>query len=486
MLVSMATFEHLPVRVGGLAEAVTSLGEALSKKEEVEEVIVFMPAHGLLKGEKEKEEFSYRPKKYGDFRIMVGDRIYPVNVYQTERKNVRIFLFSSEVMDYPQVYQPRDMFMAKMVHFTKAVPGLINLMLKKEQLKPDVIHINDWHCVFAGGLVKKYFKVPFIFTIHRLCRERISVHELNEVNLSELIDPRYLEGDMFNIEKFGGHHCDHLTTVSYSYLNEEWRTFFSTFEGKTTYVWNGADFTFWNPEFLKYAHLSRKERRELLLKENGLEDGILFFNVGRLDAEQKGIDVLLKAFEMIMNGEVHGSLEIREKIRLILLGSGDQHLENEARRLEHQFPRNMKSIIAYLGREATREYYGAADFCLIPSNFEPFGLVQLEAMCMGCIPIGSRVGGINDTVLDLHDFPEESTGRLVPPRKPASLARAMVEMAQMALDSEQAQKLERMRIRGREHVIKNFNWDKAAERYIKVYQNMATVKLPFVSYAEPY
>jgi starch synthase len=145
----------------------------------------------------------------------------------------------------------------------------------------------------------------------------------------------------------------------------------------------------------------------------------------------------------------------------------------------------MKSIIAYLGRETTREYYGAADFCLIPSNFEPFGLVQLEAMCMGCIPVGSRVGGINDTILDLHDFPEESTGRLVPPRNPASLARAMVEMAQISLDDQEGQ-LDRMRWRGREHVIKNFNWNKAAERYIRVYKNMATIKLPFVSYAEPY
>lgn len=480
MLISMATFEHLPVRVGGLAEAVTSLGEALSKSEEV---MVFMPAHGLL--QEEEESFSSKPEKYCDFRIMVGDRISPVTVYQVWRKGVRIFLFSSEVMDYPQVYQPRDMFVAKMVHFTKAVPGLINIILKKENIKPDVIHINDWHCVFAGSLVKKYFKIPFIFTIHRLCRERISVHELNEVNLSELVDPRYLEGDMFNIEKFGGHHCDHLTTVSYSYLNEEWRTFFSTFEGKTTYVWNGTDYTFWNPDFLKHAQLPRKERRKLLLEENGLEDGILFFNVGRLDVEQKGIDILLKAFEMIMNGEVPGSERVRKELRLILLGSGDQYLENEARRLERQFPYNMKSIIAYLGRETTREYYGAADFCLIPSNFEPFGLVQLEAMCMGCIPIGSRVGGINDTILDLHDFPEESTGRLVPPRNPASLARAMVEMAQMSLEDQEGQ-LDRMRRRGREHVIKNFNWDKAAERYIRVYKNMATIKLPFVSYAEPY
>ncbi|MEW5922179.1 MAG: glycogen/starch synthase [Bacillota bacterium] len=479
MLVSMATFEHLPVRVGGLAEAVTSLGEALLK---YADVMVLMPAHGLLQND--EGDFAHRPLKYCDFRIYVGDRIFPVTVYATERKGVRIFLFSNEVLDHPNVYQPREMFMQKMVHFTKAVPGLLNVFLKKEMIKPDVIHINDWHCVFAGALVKKYFKVPFVFTIHRLCHERISVHELNEVNLSELVDPYFLEGDLFNIERFGAHRCDYLTTVSYSYLNEQWRTFFSNFEGKTTYVWNGTDHSFWNPAELGYAHLSRRERRARLLQDNGLQDGILFFNVGRLDVEQKGIDVLLQAFNMIMQDGVPGAEKIRDRIRLILLGSGDPHLEHEARRLQEQYPRNMKAIIQYLGRQTTREFYGAADFCIIPSNFEPFGLVQLEAMCMGCIPIGSRVGGINDTVIDLHDNREESTGRLVPPRNPSSLARAMVEMAFLAEENEN--EIEQMRKRGREHVITNFNWDKAAQRYLLAYENKATMKLPFVSYAEPY
>ena len=82
---------------------------------------------------------------------------------------------------------------------------------------------------------------------------------------------------------------------------------------------------------------------------------------------QKGIDILLEAFEMIMRGEVSGSGKVKDKIRLILVGSGDRHQENEARRLESLFPENMKAIIAYLGREATREYYGAR-FCPFVQN----------------------------------------------------------------------------------------------------------------------
>lgn len=476
MIVGLATFEYLPIRVGGLAEAVTSLAEALNKEDEV---MVFMPSHGLIKGKTELET-----EKYAEFSILVGEEIHPVQIYEAYRHGVRMFLFSNDVLDHREVYEPRENFMRKMVHFTKALPGFLNLLLKKECKKLSVIHINDWHCVFAGSLAKKYFRIPFVFTIHRICRERISYQELNEVNLGEMVENRFLEGEMFNIEVFGAHTCDYLTTVSYSYLDEEWRTFFKSFEGKTTYVWNGMDYNFWNPELLDRAHLSRRERRKAILDENGMDDGYLFFNVGRLDKDQKGIDVLLKAFEMVMENQVPGADAVRDSMRLVLLGSGDPALEKEARRLESEYPSQFKAIVKYLGREATREYYGSSDFCLIPSNFEPFGLVQLEAMCMGSLPIGTRVGGINDTVISLEDDPAGATGKLVPPRDPDALAKAMVEMA-LLLEEDPSQ-VDKMRRNGRRHVIENFNWDKAAERYRKVYQGETTLKLPFVSYAEPY
>ncbi|MEW5785258.1 MAG: glycogen/starch synthase [Bacillota bacterium] len=476
MLIGMATFEHLPIRVGGLAEAVTSLAEALSGEDEV---FVFMPSHGLI-----SRPGELKLEKYADFRITVGDRIYPISVYQAWRKGVRLFLLSNEILDDPNVYHPRDRFMKKMVHFTKGLPGLVNLILKKEERKPDLLHINDWHCVFAGSLVKKYFNIPFIYTIHRICRERISVQELNEVNLGELVDNRYLEGDMFNIEVFGAHQCHYLTTVSYSYLDEEWANFFSSFQGKVTYVWNGIDASFWDSAALEQAGRPRAERRKALLSQNGLADGPFFFNVGRLDAAQKGIDVLLQALEAIMRGETPGAERIKDRMRLVLLGSGDPLIESEARRLAERYPENMKAIIEYLGRETTREFYGAADFCVIPSNFEPFGLVQMEAMCMGCVPIGSRVGGINDTVIDLAAEPRRATGLLVPRRNPAALAEAMVQAALLLED--QPDRVEEMRKNGRTHVIENFSWQRAAQRYRAVYRNKATLKLPFVSYAEPY
>jgi len=475
LLIGLATFEHLPVKVGGLSEAATALGEALARQHEV---MVFMPSHGI-----HHQAEGPGVEEYARFRILVRDW-QEVEVYETRRRNVRLFLLSNQVLDNPQVYVPRENLMEKVFHFAKSLPGLINVILKREGRKPEVLHLNDWHCLLGGALARKYFRIPLVYTIHRLVRERVSVHDLQAVHLGEFIQDRFLDGEVFLLEPFGGDRCDYLTTVSFSYLNEEWSTFFGRYDGKVTYVWNGNDYSFWNPAYLRHATLPRKERRRLLLQEQGLEDGCLFFNVGRLDREQKGIDVMLRAAELILEGQVEGAEAIRDGLRLVVLGAGDSWLEEQLKSMQERYPRNVKAIIGYLGREATREFYGAADFCLVPSNFEPFGLVQLEAMCMGCVPIGTRVGGIKDTVLSLDEHNHQATGMLVPPRDPAALGAAMVDMARLARENPNL--LDVIRHNGRVHVIHNFSWERAAARYVQIYRNAATMKLPFVDYGEPY
>jgi starch synthase len=358
----------------------------------------------------------------------------------------------------------------------------------KEGKKPDVAHINDWHCVLGGAVAKKYLRIPMVYTIHRICREKIAVDEMERAGLREFIDPECIEvskeGIMFNLETFGCRECDYLTTVSYTYLNEEWKTLFGEYAGKATYVWNGMDFAFWDPSRLTDADKPRDERRAAILREHGLDDGILYFYVGRFDMEQKGVDHMFAAAQMVLEGRLPGSDRLTPLFRMVVLGSGDPVLEDMARDMERKYPKNVKAIIGYLGREATRAWYGASDFCLIPSNFEPFGLVQLEAMCMGSIPIGTKVGGINDTVLDVDKVKEGATGKLVPPRNPHELAGAMVKMGLLYMDD--MVRLEEVRSNGRPHVMTNFTWDKAARRYLSVYEGTASMRLPFADYGGPF
>lgn len=480
MIVSLATFEHLPKRVGGLAEAATSIGESLARENEV---MVFMPSHGIHKTEK-----TLKIRKYGKFALDAGSASTQITMYEMERNGVRVFLLSDEVMDHPDVYMPREMLTAKILRFAYAFPAAINLIMGKEGKKPDVAHINDWHCVLGGAAAKKYLEIPMAYTIHRICREKIAVKDMEDAGLSEFIDPESIEisgkREMFNLETYGCRVCDHLNTVSYSYLCEEWDEFFGKYAGKATYVWNGMDHSFWDPAKLERAGMPRRERRVALLKENGMEDGTLYFYVGRFDMEQKGVDHMFEAIRMIFDGEVAGADRLIPNLRVVVLGSGDPVLEAMARDMEKKYPKNVRAIIGYLGRETTREYYGASDFCLIPSNFEPFGLVQLEAMCMGSIPIGTRVGGINDTVLDIDKAKENATGKLVSSRKPKELAAAMVKMG--ILDMDDPSKIEKIRANGRPHVMTNFTWDRAAQRYLAMYQGKASIMLPFADYGGPF
>jgi len=479
MIISIATFEHLPKRVGGLAEAATSIGESLATNNEV---MVFMPSHNMHKTEKELDS-----KVYGTFKIKAPFWESDVTVYEAKRKGVRIFLLSDEVMDYPEIYVPRENLSAKLVHFALAFPATVNMIISKESKKPDVVHLNDWHCVLGGAMVKKYFNIPVIYTIHRICREKIAFEELYTSGLDEICDVSCMEivddQKMLNLETLGCKISDRLNTVSYSYLNEEWDSLFGYYSGKSTYVWNGIDYSFWNTEELDNSY-QRCERKKIILNENGLKEGPMFFYVGRYDMEQKGVDHLLNAIKMIMDGNIEASQEVKENLRIIILGSGDKNLEEFAQQISRMYPDNVKAVIGYLSREKTREYYGASDFTVIPSNFEPFGLVQLEAMCMGSIPLGSAVGGIKDTIIDISKGEHKATGKLVAPRNPRALGQAIIELTELQIRHPQF--IEKIRANGRPHVINNFTWKKAAERYMQLYSGNITIKLPFAEFEGPF
>lgn len=103
---------------------------------------------------------------------------------------------------------------------------------------------------------------------------------------------------------------------------------------------------------------------------------------------------------------------------------------------------------------------------------------------MGSIPIGTRVGGINDTVLDIDTARDRATGKLVLPRKPRELADAMVRMGLLQMND--PGKVDKIRANGRPHVMTNFTWDRAARRYLDMYQGKASIMLPFADYGGPF
>lgn len=128
---------------------------------------------------------------------------------------------------------------------------------------------------------------------------------------------------------------------------------------------------------------------------------ILF--VGRLD-EQKGFDTLLDAVE-----------PIQDRVSVRVIGKAVAGPATQSR------PRRSK--VDYLGWRSLAEVsteIAAADVVVVPSRWEGFGLVALEAMRGGCAVVASAVGGLREIVVD------GVTGRLVPPDSPAQLMDVLV------------------------------------------------------------
>merc|ERR1719478_1217174 len=114
----------------------------------------------------------------------------------------------------------------------------------------------------------------------------------------------------------------------------------------------------------------------------------MFVFMGRLDA-QKGVDVMFESIDKALKGGLNA--------QFITMGSGIEELEEVAAELEDKYPNNFKAVLSFKGTEKYKTY-AAADFAMMPSRYEPCGLVQMEGMRFGTLPIVAPTGGLADTV----------------------------------------------------------------------------------------
>lgn len=303
----------------------------------------------------------------------------------------------------------------------------------------DIVHMHDFFAYKAMDKFKEMGK-PVILTIHRLHREY----------------PNWFTGEKLALEK-----ADYITVVGESYYKEDEKELFGKYRDKVTCVFNGIDTEFWNVQKSSYPDISREERRRLVLQKHGLSDGVFYVYVGRFDPAQKGVDVLLSAGDQFLK---------EEGVRMIIVGVGDKRLETLSKELEAKYPSKLRVINKLLPKEEVRDLYSSADFALIPSIFEPFGLVQLEAMSCGCIPIGSRTGGIKDTIISYEEDKRKATGFLVEKGKPQALLEAMKRA--LILYRKNPEAIEQMRKNGRERCENVFQWDVSSRRYLDIYKKL--------------
>lgn len=206
--------------------------------------------------------------------------------------------------------------------------------------------------------------------------------------------------------KAGIQACDKLLTVSPNYATEiasgpalgvELDKYVKT-KGVEGIV-NGMDVSEWSPaldKFLKFKYdattveAGKAFAKSQLQREAELpvDPSIPVFGfIGRLE-EQKGVDILLAALKKLPKSA---------PVQVVILGTGKKALESQVKALATQFPGMAAGVVKFSNPMAHMITAGS-DFMLVPSRFEPCGLIQLHAMQYGTVPLVASTGGLVDTV----------------------------------------------------------------------------------------
>ncbi len=278
--------------------------------------------------------------------------------------------------------------------------------------KPDVLHAHDWQTgLIAPLMLNEADRPATLFTIHNLAYQGMFDHAtFLRLGLDKsLWNHHALEfhGHLSFI-KGGIALSDRVNTVSPTYAEEVKTSEFGYgLEGLLVHrehhfsgILNGIDYHEWDPQ--SDPHIDRtysqdnfedKLQNKLALQRAfGLHEDRhiqLFGYIGRL-VDQKGVDLILQVLPGIMDSGA----------QLVMLGSGDQGLENALEKIHNRYHSRVGVRIGYDVALSHRIEAGC-DCFLMPSRFEPCGLNQMYSLRYGTVPIVRRTGGLADSVVDV-------------------------------------------------------------------------------------
>lgn len=320
-----------------------------------------------------------------------------------------------------------------------------SLAMSKDHLEADVVHCHTWYTDMGGLLAGKLWGVPYVLTVH-------SLEPLRPWKVEQLGNAYHLSAWM---ERTAIEQADAVIAVSRE-TREDVLRLFSVRPEKVHVIYNGID--------LEQYH---KTAETGALRRYGIDPArpyVLF--VGRI-TRQKGIIHLVNAIPGI-----DPSLQV-----VLCAGAPDTPEIGREMAERIQEVRAWREDVIWIEEMLARPdviqlYSHAAVFCC-PSVYEPFGIINLEAMACETAVVASAVGGIKEVVV-----PGE-TGLLVDPRlkegafdpvDPASFARDLAEgINRVALDEEMRTTFGR---NGRRRVEEHFSWAAIAEQTIELYRSL--------------
>lgn len=455
---------------GGLADVAEALPVAL--EEEGVSVTRVMPKYLGV-------EQKYDLKKQFSFIVEAGGEAKVADIYTHEMDGVTTYFIGNN--DYFE----RDGFYGygdddeRFGFFCKATLEMLIFL----DLRPDIIHLNDWQTALIGLFLKQeylhldfYKDIKLMFTIHNL--------QYQGVFDKDVLEDLNLPAKYFNMEaieyygkvcymKAGIVYADLVTTVSKTYAKEIQTPWYGygldgllrKYSDKITGIVNGIYYDKYDPETdaaLEYkfnednfAEMKPKQKASFQ-KELGLpvKDVPLMGVVTRL-AEQKGVDLIIYAIEQLVHDDV----------QIVVLGSGDYFYENRLMSLSEQYPDKV-SVNIQFNQALARRIYGSVDMFLMPSLFEPCGLSQLYSLRFGTVPVVRNTGGLGDTIDDYDENYDNSTGFLFKNYNNQEFLRAIRRSMEIFYIKDEWNKLIDRGMHSR------FSWNKSAREYIETYKSL--------------
>lgn len=332
----------------------------------------------------------------------------------------------------PDEFVPRDEIFGYASTFVEE-------LLKFQQrsgIQYSLVHTNYWISSWVGMELKKHQPIHQVHTYH----------SLGAVKYKSITTIPMIASTRLAVEKAVLETAERIVATS-PQEKEHMRSLVST-KGNIDIIPCGTDIH-------RFGSIDKQAARA----ELGIDsDALMVFYVGRFDP-RKGIETLVRAV---------GQSKLRDTKKLkLVIGGGSRPGQSDGKERDR-----IEGIVAELGMsdmtifpgrlsdDILPAYYAAADVCVVPSHYEPFGLVAIEAMASGTPVVASDVGGLQFTVV-----PEE-TGLLAPPQDDAAFATAIDRI--LANPDWRNQLGAKARVR----VEQKFSWDGVAHQLSDLYTTL--------------
>ncbi len=473
---------QLSAKAGGLADVSAALIRALYEKGA--DIHVALPDYRSLFNNKQQNPI-----------------IININSIRKRMPEHRIHLAEDRIFFYLDKVYPEnsDLQIKLAMCFQREV---INNIIPLVQ--PDIIHCNDWMTGLIPGVARQ-FNIPCLFTIHNIHTVKTSLAHIEDIGVDaasfwknlyyERMPVNYEETRHTNSVDFllSGIFAAHfINTVSPTFLKElaaGHHQFVSpSFQMEINNkqqnhcaggILNAPDPSF-NPGRDKYLaqpyipdnqYIGKKANKRYLQKKlNLIRDDLapVLFWPSRLDLIQKGSQLFADILYDTVSRYWHQHLQI------IFIANGEFQKYFKQIVKFHRF--HDRVAVCDFSEEDARMAYGASDFILMPSRFEPCGLPQMIGPIYGSLPIAFDTGGIHDTIIPLDVDNNTGNGFLFNRYEGRNFLDA-IDRAMAFYLLPQTIKHHQIR-RIMKESLDAFNHDAVAQQYIALYENM--LKRPLI------